>query len=47
MDIKQLINFITIVEEGNITKAAQKLHISQPPLSNQLSIGRGVGSKIS
>ena len=36
MDIKQLINFITIVEEGNITKAAQKLHISQPPLSNQL-----------
>ena len=23
MDIKQLINFITIVEEGNITKAAQ------------------------
>ena len=36
MDIKQLINFITIVEEGNITKAAQKLNISQPPLSNQL-----------
>lgn len=36
MDIKQIINFITIVEEGNITKAAQKLHISQPPLSNQL-----------
>ena len=36
MDIKQLINFITIVEEVNITKAAQKLHISQPPLSNQL-----------
>ena len=36
MDIKQLINFIAIVEEGNITKAAQKLHMSQPPLSNQL-----------
>ena len=34
MDIKQIINFITIVEEGNITKAAQKLHISQPPLRN-------------
>ena len=42
MDIKQLINFITIVEEGNITKAAQKLHISQPPLS----LGRGTRGKI-
>lgn len=38
MDIKQLINFITIVEEGNITKAAKKLHMSQPPLSNQLRL---------
>ena len=36
MDIKKIINFITMFEEGNTTKAAQKLHISQPPLSNQL-----------
>ena len=38
MDIKQLTYFITIVEEGNITRAANKLHIAQPPLSNQLKL---------
>lgn len=31
MDIKQMIYFKTIVEEGTISKAAQSLHISQPP----------------
>ena len=36
MDIKQMIYFKTIVEEGTISKAAQVLHISQPPLSMQL-----------
>ena len=38
MDIKQLTYFITIVEEGNITSAANKLHMAQPPLSNQLKL---------
>lgn len=38
MDIKQLIYFVTIVEEGNISQAAKKLHISQPPLSNQIKL---------
>lgn len=38
MDIKQLKYFVSIVEEGNITKASYKLHISQPPLSNQLKL---------
>ena len=38
MDIKQLTYFITIVEEGNITRAANKLHMAQPPLSNQLKL---------
>jgi DNA-binding transcriptional LysR family regulator len=38
MDIKQLTYFITIVEEGNITGAANKLHMAQPPLSNQLKL---------
>lgn len=38
MDIKQLEYFITVVEEGTITGAAKKLHISQPPLSAQMQI---------
>lgn len=36
MDIKQLIYFVTTVQEGNISKAAQKLNISQPPFSSKL-----------
>ncbi|URZ01635.1 LysR family transcriptional regulator [Clostridium felsineum] len=38
MDIKQLKYFIGIAEEGNITRAAEKLHIAQPHLSNQLKL---------
>jgi DNA-binding transcriptional LysR family regulator len=36
MDIKQLKYFLTIAEEGQITSAAKKLHMAQPPLSQQL-----------
>ena len=32
MDIRSLQYFITVAEELNITKAAEKLHMSQPPL---------------
>lgn len=38
MDIRLLRYFLTIAEEGSITKAAQKLHISQPPLSKQIKL---------
>ncbi len=38
MDIKQLTYFVTIVEEGTITHAANKLHMAQPPLSTQLKL---------
>lgn len=36
LDIRQLRYFIAIVEEGTITLAAHRLHITQPPLSQQL-----------
>lgn len=36
MELKQMLYFKTIVEEGTISKAAQVLHIAQPPLSIQL-----------
>ncbi|WP_457945293.1 LysR family transcriptional regulator [Caproiciproducens sp. LBM24188] len=38
MDLKQLAYFAAIVEEGSISAAAKKLHISQPPLSHQLKL---------
>lgn len=36
MDMRQLRHFRTIAEEGQITRAARKLHMSQPPLSQSL-----------
>ncbi|QUH21377.1 LysR family transcriptional regulator [Alkaliphilus sp. B6464] len=36
MDIKQLLYFVTVVNEGNITAASKKLHIAQPALSKQI-----------
>ncbi len=36
MDIRQIKYFLAIAEEGSISRAAEKLYISQPPLSQQL-----------
>lgn len=38
MEIRQLLYFTAIAEEGSISAAAQRLHLSQPPLSRQLML---------
>ncbi len=38
MDLRQLRYFTAVVENGSISAAAKKLHISQPPLSTQLRL---------
>lgn len=36
MDLRQLRYFVTVVEEETVTAAAQKLNMTQPPLTAQL-----------
>ena len=36
MELRVLQYFLTVVREGNISRAAQTLHITQPTLSRQM-----------
>lgn len=38
MDIKQLRSFVHIAELGSLSRAAERLNLSQPALSRQLSL---------
>ncbi len=41
MDIRQLKYFLAVAEEGLVTKAADRLHITQSPLSQQMILYEG------
>ena len=47
MDIRVLKYFLTIAQEENITKAAEILHMSQPPLSREMqNLEKELGVKL-
>lgn len=47
MDLKQLRYFIAVAEEHNLSRAAQRLNLSQPPLTRQIrALEKAVGAQL-
>jgi len=47
MELRQLRYFVTVAEEGNISRAAQKIFLTQPALSRQIkALEEAIGQRL-
>lgn len=47
MELRQLEYFVTVVEEANFTRAAERLHVAQPGVSAQVKrLERELGQEL-